>query len=142
MIIEQAAIGDLDALVALENSVFEIEDTIISKRSFRYHLKDLLLVAKEEGELLGYILTLFPNKKTARIYSLAVSKEHRNKKIASKLLEKTLEDLKSYKKIVLEVKEENIHAIEFYEKYGFTQVKKLPGYYGKKDGIKMSIVIA
>lgn len=132
--IRQAISKDVNELFRLEMSVFEADDFALTKRSFYYHIKrNLLLVAKKDDEILGYIL-VFSHLKIPRIYSLAVSKKARNLGIATLLLDNILSKFPTLR---LEVKQNNQNAIKLYQKFGFKIIKKLPKYYKNEDGILM-----
>lgn len=75
----------------------------------------------------------------AELNYLFVLPDDRKKKIASYLIEKMLEDLKknSIVQITLEVREDNIKAINLYKKFGFKNISIRKNYYQKKDGILM-----
>lgn len=119
---------DINALYALEMATFEPWNSPLSKRSFAYHVnKNLLLVAKEKDELLGYILVL-TSCKSPRIYSLAVDVKAANKGIATQLLHEVF-ILLSERDIRLEVRTDNHKAIGLYEKLGFQRLGNKPEYY-------------
>lgn len=71
--------------------------------------------------------------------NIFVLKEYRNKGIASLLLEYMINEgnNKSISNITLEVREDNISAINLYEKYGFVKKAIRPNYYKDCDGILM-----
>lgn len=132
--IQIAKTKDVKNLYELEKSVFKVDEFALSKHSFYYHVKkNLLLVAKKDGEILGYIL-VFTYLKIPRIYSLCVSKKARNQGVASLLLS---EVIKKHKNLRLEVKQKNQKAIKLYEKFGFKITKILPKYYKNQDGFLM-----
>ena len=71
--------------------------------------------------------------------NIFVLKEYRNKGIASKLLEFMIEDGRNKKilNITLEVREDNVNAINLYEKYGFVKKAIRTNYYNTCNGILM-----
>lgn len=73
------------------------------------------------------------------INNIFVLKEHRNKSIANMLMLKVIDDAKENKKIniTLEVREDNIPAINLYKKHGFVEKATRKGYYKGIDGILM-----
>lgn len=73
------------------------------------------------------------------INNIFVLKEHRQKKIATKLLEEVIKIGKKNKivNITLEVKNNNIPAINLYKKYCFIAKATRKGYYNGVDGILM-----
>lgn len=75
----------------------------------------------------------------AEIININVLEEYQNQKIASKLLEYTVNECISHnvKSITLEVKETNIKAIHLYEKFDFSKVAVRRKYYQGIDGILM-----
>ena len=66
---------------------------------------------------------------------IVVDSQYRGKKIAKKLLESIINLNK--KNITLEVREDNIPAINLYKKMGFEIVSKREKYYGNIDGLLM-----
>ena len=71
----------------------------------------------------------------AEINQLEVEVSHRNCGKATKLLKKMLELVE--KSITLEVKKDNIPAINLYKKFGFKEKAIRKGYYHGVDGILM-----
>ena len=67
----------------------------------------------------------------AEIITLVVDSNFRNKNIGTRLLYKTLENLrlKKVKKIFLEVSEKNIAALKIYKKFGFIKYGIRKNYY-------------
>jgi ribosomal-protein-alanine N-acetyltransferase len=121
MYISQASLTHLEALYALENAIFDAQSFPLSKRNFIYHLKKgNIFVAQKQTQLVGYIL-IFSYKKSLRIYSLAVDKNFRGKKVGFALVQyvKDLANAAHKRKLTLEVKTSNKNAIRFYEKFGF-----------------------
>ncbi len=136
MVIRPAGSADLNALVRLENECFESDR--ISQRSFRRFLKqphDILLLAEENNDLLGYGLLLQRRgTRLARLYSLAVSPRARGKGVGRALLT-ALEDAARETEsrfIRLEVRVDNEGAIALYRAEGYRRIGTRPGYY--EDG--------
>jgi ribosomal protein S18 acetylase RimI-like enzyme len=115
MILREARLEDLDALMEIEHACFGAKDSPLSKRAMRYHLvRGRVTGAYKEG-LLGYTL-LFP-RKIPRIYSLAVHPSARGQGVAHALLWHALH---VNKRLRLEVRADNLGAIALYERLGFT----------------------
>ncbi|MBN2817027.1 MAG: GNAT family N-acetyltransferase [Campylobacterales bacterium] len=134
MTIELAQLYDCKELNHFEKKLFSAENFPLSYGSFYYHIQNnLLYVAKIRGVIVGYILTLV-KRKTAKIYSIGVSKLYRKRKISTQLLQKTLFKLQSlnFQKVVLEVRVDNTSAIQFYEKNHFKSLKTIHSFY--QDG--------
>ena len=66
---------------------------------------------------------------------IVVDSQYRRQGIASKLLESVIN--LNPENITLEVREDNISAINLYKKYGFEIVRKREKYYGNIDGLLM-----
>lgn len=131
--LRRGRIGDLDALVALENAVFTTD--ILSRRSFRRFLAApnvALIVAEERGKLAGYALVLYPpSSDRARLYSIAVAPHTAGRGIGPKLLaaaERMARRL-GRRAMRLEVHEHNGRAIARYEKSGYRLFGRLRDYY-------------
>ena len=73
----------------------------------------------------------------AEINYIFVLPEYRNNKIASKLLDYTLNKVKNLENITLEVRKSNLRAISLYEKKGFNKCAIRKNYYGSEDAIMM-----
>ncbi len=73
------------------------------------------------------------------INNIYVLPEHRNKKVASQLMDKIIKEAEENQKIniTLEVRKDNISAINLYKKYGFVEKALRKGYYKGIDGILM-----
>lgn len=128
--IEKANLSDLQELYILENEVFDSTNYPLSKASFRYHIKkNLIYIYRIQNKIAGYILVLV-RKKSYKLYSVAVLKDYRGQSVASKLLDEFLKT--ADKDIILEVRVDNIGAIELYKKKGFQVVKISKNFY--KDG--------
>jgi ribosomal-protein-alanine N-acetyltransferase len=125
MTIIKALTSDISKLFALEQTLFSEANYPLSRKGFYYHIKNnLLYVAKQDNEVIGYILTLV-KRKVPKIYSLGISEAFRSQNIASKLFETTINELKilGFKELELEVRIDNTLAIKLYKKFKF-EIKK------------------
>lgn len=131
--------NDFDQLVKLEQVCFPDKADRFSPTQIYYLLnrsKHEALVAKEDGQILGWVLTLIrKHQKTysARIYTINVHPKSRGKGIAFELMTQMLQKLSSYpiKNVYLEVKETNQGAIKLYETFGFVKTGLIKNYYDK-----------
>lgn len=126
----RAGLGDLDALVNLEDKVFDYDQ--LKRSSFRRFIlsNNDLWVYEIDHMLLAYILVLKrKGSKKARIYSLAVSPESRGQGLGKKLLIHAMEELHGFDSIHLEVKVDNEGAINLYKDFNFKEVGRLPAFY-------------
>jgi ribosomal protein S18 acetylase RimI-like enzyme len=132
--IRKGRLTDIDALMALEHGVFTVDH--LSRRSFRNFLTSphsVLMVAEEGGgTLAGYVHVLFrPRSKAARLYSIGVVAHAAGRGIGVALLQAGEQAARKRKApiIRLEVQPGNRAAIARYEKSGYRQTGRLPGYY-------------
>ena len=134
--IRRADAVDLDALVALEERVFSHDR--LSRAQFRRHLDSdsaLVLIAKEDGRLLGVALVFFRRgARVARLYSLVTAPEARGRGVGAALLEATerAARMRRCRSLRLEVRTDNRAARRLYETRGYRHLVHRPGYY--EDG--------
>ena len=131
--IREAALSDLNALLALETACFEGDR--LSRRSLRAFIHDgahHLLVWEENAVLRGYALLLFRRGTLlARLYSLAVHPDCRGRGIAGQLLD-AAEDHARQRNCMflrLEGREDNRAAIALYEQRGYRRFDRVTDYY-------------
>jgi ribosomal-protein-alanine N-acetyltransferase len=133
---------DLDRIQEIEHASFG-KDAYDRKLFAEYHRKcgDLFLVAVRGRRICGYALTCTrASGSGAEVISIAVSPSARQKGAASALMASTLRRLRRRKitRLSLMVKTSNKPARRFYERWGFTKVRRVPGYYeDHRDGILM-----
>ena len=133
IVIERASSEHLKEIEELERDCFSRE--AFSRRQIRYLIKSpsvTALVATLKGSVAGYIICVGRrDSSSGRIYTFCVRPEYRRKKIASRLLMELEKEclLKVINRLTLEVGEDNIAAYGFYNKNGFAELYKIPGYY-------------
>lgn len=134
--IRPASVSDIDRLVAIENAAFATDR--LSRRSFRQAVESPTtetLVAGREGTIAGYCMVLFRRGSgVARLYSIAVDQAFGGSGVGRALLDaaETAAFEKDRLLLRLEVREDNGHAIELYEKSGYHRIGREPDYY--EDG--------
>lgn len=134
--IRRAVPDDLDALVVLEERVFDCD--LISRPQYRRHLDSssaVVLVATASGRLLGSAVVFFRrNSRTARLYSIATAPEARGRGVAAALLAavERLARGRRCRTLRLEVRTDNTAARRLYERRGYLRRGHRPGYY--EDG--------
>jgi ribosomal-protein-alanine N-acetyltransferase len=125
---------DLDAILEVENASFGA-DAYDRKLFAEYAAacEALFLVAESGGRVCGYSVTRATGTR-AELVSIAVLPPARGQGAASALLRSTLRRLRRRRveRLTLMVKLTNTVAREFYEKFGFTKVRVVRGYY--EDG--------
>lgn len=92
-----------------------------------------------DGKVLGY-LEIRVVDDVIDIMNLYVNEENRRQKIAYNLMSEMIR-LENYKKIMLEVNENNIPALNLYKKLEFKEISIRNKYYGAEDAIIMEKVI-
>jgi ribosomal-protein-alanine N-acetyltransferase len=125
---------DLDAILDVERASFG-KDAYDRKLFARYSrtCEGLFLVAGSAGSVHGYSLTRVTGNR-AELVSIAVDPPARRQGAASALLCSTLRRLRRRKveRLSLMVRVTNAAARAFYEKFQFTEVRIVRGYY--EDG--------
>ena len=148
--IEPASEADLADLERLEAECFGAS-VAISPRQFRYLLRSpaaSIYVLRHEGRVAGDAIVVRRRqggKVFGRLYSLAVSPEHRGKGFGRALAVWCVEALRAEgaRDLTLEVAVENAPAIALYESLGFRKVRRLRDYYGAGgDAWRMSLCLS
>ena len=135
--IRTARASDIDALVALENTVFATDR--ISRRSFRQLIERETaetLVAEKDGSLAGYAMVLFRKGiGVARLYSFAIGPAFAGMGLGRLLLERVERVSYEHGRLMLrlEVREDNARAIALYEQNGYRRIGRETDYY--EDGM-------
>lgn len=127
---------DLDGLLTLERDCFETDR--LTRRSFRHFLERSsarVVIAELNGGIVAYAVILF-RKATAlaRLYSLAVNPDCRGIGLAKRLVEASEQTAFDNDRIVLrlEVREDNLPALNLYRSAGYRECGRVPAYY--EDG--------
>ncbi|MGA3191752.1 MAG: ribosomal protein S18-alanine N-acetyltransferase [Candidatus Bathyarchaeia archaeon] len=147
-IIEDAQIRHLDRLCEIETECFR--DEAFTKEQILQLLKEyncVNLVARVGGIIAGFVIgMMYVDRKAlyAHILTIDVSPEYRRMGIGQMLLremERIFEE-KDVKASHLEVREDNIAAINLYRKLGYEKIGELRNYYGNANGIYFKKVLA
>lgn len=123
---------DLDSIVVLERRAFTIGP--YSRRMLQRLFKmkgSFNLVVEDGGRVIGYVAAIPLGEGSADIESLAVDPDYHRMGIGTVLMEKIEEVLteNGISMSILEVRDKNIEAIEFYRKLGYETIDHLPTYY-------------
>jgi len=138
IMIRTATVADLESLIAIEKSAFELDR--FSRRTFRYLLSKAnaeTLIAEEQGKAAGYAMLLFnTGTSLARLYSLAVDPAWQGKGIGRALMQATEELAIKHGSVAmrLEVRADGAHARALYESQGYRQIGHVDDYY--EDGMQ------
>jgi ribosomal-protein-alanine acetyltransferase len=139
--IEDVSTGHLGRLYEIEIECFQSE--AFTKQQIASLLTDynsVSLVAKVNDKIVGFIIGMVyfeRNLLVGHILTVDVSEAHRRKGIAKGLLqeiEKILKE-KGASACHLEVREDNIAALNLYKKLGYKKIARLKNYYGNAHGI-------
>lgn len=130
--IRKLTVEDSNILSKLDKDIFEKESW--SQSSFYFSLDSEFttgICVEVEEKIVGYmIFSRFFDE--ANLDSIAVVKEFRRMGIARKLMDIFMDSClqKKCKNIMLEVRIDNIQAINMYESYGFEILTTRKNYYG------------
>jgi ribosomal protein S18 acetylase RimI-like enzyme len=131
--IRTATIDDLDALMALEASVFAAD--CMARKNLKRFLSVAtaeVLIADCDGEILGCAIVSFRAASLlARLYSLAVAQASEGCGVSALLLDAAEAAARARRctQIRLEVHEDNGRAIACYRKAGYREFGRHVGYY-------------
>ncbi len=132
MQIRYANTSDIEQIFALEKEIFNLESYDIKFLNSCVQNKNsyILAVFCENNKILGYAILsyIFEN---ADLLKIAVDKNYRKQHIATDLFNFVKSELKklNVENIFLEVDENNVSAINFYEKIGFIKFSERKNYY-------------
>jgi ribosomal-protein-alanine N-acetyltransferase len=140
--------ADMDRVLEIERACFG-KDAYDRKLFAEYQRKcgDLFLIAEGRKTVDGYSITCISERLgnlLASLESIAVNPRARGKGAASLLLKSTIRRLKlqGVHRITLMVRRSNAVALQFYERRGFTAVRRAPGYYEDgEEGLVMRLTL-
>ena len=126
----RAAAEDIEAVAKTEALCFSDAWSASSLLSHTEGAGGLLLVAKREKELIGY-LTARVLPPECELYRIAVLPDSRHTGAASALMEELFAVLREEgcSSLFLEVRESNTPAISLYKKFGMEEVGRRKNYY-------------
>ena len=138
-----ATLADLDGLLALEQLVFPPHEAFSCGQYYRLLRSDRVSIrairAACDGQIIGSAILLrrlAGPRLVGRIYSIAVSPDHRGRGLGRLLMDDLLTTCRreGVSRLYLEVRQDNVPAIGLYRRYGFEEVARLPDYYGPGEG--------
>ena len=139
--LEDASIRHLDRLYEIEKECFAKE--AFTKPQIAYLLTEynsIGLIAKVNREIAGFVIGWIDSERKSlvgHILTIDVASAYRRRRIAQKLLQE-IEKLfkeKGVKMCRLEVREDNVAALNLYEKLGYKKAHRLERYYGDAHGL-------
>lgn len=121
---------DLKSIYFIERVSFERPYPSSYLETLAYLSPETFLVVSLDGSIVGYSASVLRGFE-GHIISIAVHPNYRGIGIGEKLLRENIKKLRDLgaKRIVLEVKVDNIQALRLYQKLGFRIVKTLKNYY-------------
>ena len=132
-VIRPAAESDLEPVYLLECACFR--DDRLSRRAVRRFgmaAHRPLLVARSANRVVGYVvISLTPRSRSARIYSLAVAPSQGRRGVGRELLRAAERYARVHGRdaLQLEARYDNAAALSLYEKLGYRNFGRYPGYY-------------
>ncbi|OIQ52243.1 Ribosomal protein S6--L-glutamate ligase [Pseudodesulfovibrio hydrargyri] len=139
--VRPATLDDLPLFEACERTGFS-ENRRASKASLRHSItspSQLALViegrARRKKPVPAGCAVVFQYKRSLRVYSLAILKEHRMLGLGEALVRHIVEFAAShgYERVTLEADMNNPKLVNWYRKFGFEPVRSLPDYYGPAE---------
>ena len=145
--IEDLSIQLLDQLCEIEKQCFEQE--AFTKQQLAYLVADystIGLTALVNGEIVGFAIgrvDIGRNEQFGHIVTVDVTPAYRRKGIAQKLLHKleTILSERGIKECRLEVREDNVAALNLYQRLGYTKVGNHEKYYGDAHGFYLKKIL-
>jgi ribosomal-protein-alanine N-acetyltransferase len=139
-----AAATDVAAIVALEADSFPLDpwsENLVGEGVGGSLPTVAYLVAEEAGEFAGYAVLSVVDV-DAELQRIAVPEELRRTGVATALLAavRTVAADGGAERLLLEVREDNLAALLFYERHGFTELGRRPRYY--RDGTDALVLSA
>jgi [ribosomal protein S18]-alanine N-acetyltransferase len=137
--------ADLDRILAIEHECFGADAW--DRNLFAEYLcdwGDLFLVAEGRRRVYGYVLACIRSRTavpSAELVSIAVVGAARRQGAATVLLASIMRRLRrrAILRLSLMVKVTNTGAMAFYDRHGFSRIRRVPGYYEDgTDGFLMS----
>lgn len=143
--LEQMQIGDLDAVLDLEQRAYSFPWTrgnFIDSLAAGYLAR---LLRDAQGQLLGYFLAM-PGVSEMHLLNIAVAPEHQGQGHARRMLDalSALARQQGCEQIWLEVRRSNVRAREVYARYGYVETGIRRAYYPavagqREDAVLMSL---
>ena len=139
--IEDLSIQLLDQLCEIEKQCFEQE--AFTKQQLAYLVGDystIGLTAIVNREIAGFAIArinIGRNATSGHILTIDVTPAYRRKGIAQKMLQEieTILRERGIRECRLEVRENNVAALNLYQKLGYKKIGKLEKYYGNAHGL-------
>jgi len=145
--IRDALKSDIQALLNIENDVFHAEawsHDVFESEFALLGTTRVYKVIEQNQVIIGYFGLAIVDG-IIDITTIAVQSEYQHQGFGTVMMNEIMEISKQYKarKVMLEVKPENVAAISLYQKYGFEVIGLRRNYYGpSKDALTMQKVVS
>jgi ribosomal-protein-alanine N-acetyltransferase len=125
--------SDFERVIGIEKEAFDEYNPILFMAAYET-FPEGFLVAKKDGDVVGFLTTIATSLFEVKILSLAVDRRYQNKGLASMLMQSLFEVVrtKGIPRVILEVRLSNFRAQRLYLSLGFYLVKIISSYY--QDG--------
>ena len=135
--------NDLDAVTKIEQELCECPWTRAIFEDCLQYYDCFVLEDKTDNKVIGYTVLSFVLDES-HLLNLAVIKTHQRKGFGLKLVKHAMEFARAKKATVifLEVRKNNIKAVNLYNKLGFNQIGTRKEYYLTKNGKEDALVLA
>ncbi|CCH49931.1 GNAT family N-acetyltransferase [Pseudodesulfovibrio piezophilus] len=150
-VVREAVPADLDFLESLERDCFS-GTRQSSRQSLRHSLTSasqmVFIAERKKGRKQGVptgAAVVFEYKRSLRVYSLAILKEHRMQGMGEALMQHIIDFALShgYERISLEADAGNPKLVDWYRQFGFEGTKAMPDYYGPAEAaLRMVLLLA
>ena len=120
LVVRNAIESDIDAIAALESSIFSVPWSVRSVHDAFCEERTDVLIAEKEGQFVGYCI-VYSVLDEAEIARIAVDPSCRRQGVGHELLDQVQKICQenSISHLMLEVRESNEAARAFYRTYGF-----------------------
>jgi ribosomal-protein-alanine N-acetyltransferase len=124
---------DFESLWKLDQLCF-VAGIAYTREDLSYFLSDksgFTIVAERKGQIHGFIVIQSDKKKTGHVITIDVHGDSRRAGLGTLLMDAAESKLSSEKchSVLLEVAVDNLPAISFYKRRGYSVLKTLPRYY-------------
>lgn len=135
MLVRSMTLDDLNEVVKIEESLYK---TPWNEKQYKYELEEnefsYLFVLEHENVIIGYygFWVMFEDSDITKV---SIRKEFQGMKLSNILMEDCFKRVMDAgcNKINLEVRKDNIKAINLYKKHGFEEIYVRKDYYGKGE---------
>lgn len=135
MIVREMTLNDIDVVLGIEKDLYKVPWT---KNQYKYELEEnefsYLFVLEHDNVVVGYygFWVMFEN---VDITKVSIRKEFQGMKLSHILMEDCINrvSMLNAEKINLEVRLDNVRAINLYKKHGFKELIVRKDYYGSGE---------